>query len=204
MNKHIWDRLEEFTPIKEFSFGHTPFQIEYFQTVSQAGNRNFEYWQHVLQLKNLHKSIAELSFDINDCEGQIEEATHWWPVWTAAKRKRSIPRLEWVKAQKKEALMQKYREAELTLNLLETKYKDLMLLKEDELLNDEQSFWAHRLSRQMTATNLSNKLGVTSGDLMSVLALPRDQQLRVLQEMNTMLNNQNGLLTETNNNGKQN
>jgi len=115
-------KLEQDTPIKSFKFGHTPIQIEYFQTSSQQGNEKWEYWQHILQLKALHSALCELKISYNETNYDLKDANTIWPFWSYDKRKRSIPRIQFKLDSIQKSIDEKTRESEYHIEIIDRKY----------------------------------------------------------------------------------
>jgi len=182
------DRLENFSALKDFKFGHTPLQLEYFQTSSQRGNEKWEYWQHVLQLRALHSTLEDLQVTANEVEFEIQDALSFWPFWTKERRRRKLPRLKLKKEQIQRSLDEKALEADRHLGIIEKRYAHLKDIKEDEILKDETSYWTLRLGRQLGAAHLGRVLGIPEGDLLAVLALPHEQQRQVFDSMKLIIN----------------
>ena len=176
----IKDRLANFSPLSTYNFGHSPIQIEHFKTAQQTGNRNFEFWHHVLQLKAINCSITELTFDLEEAEFILEGCRAFWPPWTRSKRKRKKVKLEWQVEQRESSLRQKYHEAELTLDIIEKKFSDLISATEQQLFKSEREYWVTRFSRQLAAAQIARHLGTSTGDIQSIMALPDEDQRKIL------------------------
>lgn len=181
------DKLENETPILEFTFGHTPMQIEYFQTSSQQGSDKWEYWQHILQLKALHNTLCELRLSYDETMHEFNDAYSFWPFWTKKKRRRSAPRLEFKLTNIQKSIAEKSRETEYHLEVINRKYQHLKDITEDEIFKDESNYWTQRLGKQLGTSHLSRLLGVSEGELLAVLALPHDQQRKVFDGMRQLL-----------------
>lgn len=179
----IRDKLSKFEPLRRFHFGHTPFQIEHFKTTSQKGDRRFEYWQHVLQLKSLDRGIKELLLDIADIEDQIADAKAWMPFWNRSRRKRQIPRLTHRLSTLTEGLEERKLEAVRTFEVLQRSFSDLFALTEEELFAGEGAYWVTRLTKQIQANALAMRYGITAGDVSAVMSLPEEEQAKVLASM---------------------
>lgn len=179
----ILNELEKFSPIHDYAFGHTPLQMEYFQVSNQQGSPEFMYWQHVLQLQVLYKSIretkirqTELQSEIADIENTLIKFGEKW-----RSRKRSIPRLKFELDATESTLKQKEREAEFHYNIIRTKFSDLIEKPEKVLFESEKEYWALRLSRQLFASHMSRTLGVSEGELSAVLSLPEPMQKTIIK-----------------------
>lgn len=170
-----------------FKFGHTPMQIEYFQTSSQQGNEKWEYWQHILQLKSLHSALSELQISYDEIEYEIEDAESFWPFWNRRKRARNIPKLKFKRASILRSIKEKSREAEYHLEVIERKYSHLKDISEEEILKDEASYWTLRLGRQLGASHLGRVLGVSESELLAVLSLPHEEQRKIFEGMKHLL-----------------
>jgi hypothetical protein len=180
-------KLELMTPISSFKFGHTPLQIEFFQTANQQGNEKWEYWQHILQLRALHTTLCELKIAHDDAVYEQEDANSLWPLWTRKKRRRSIPRIQLKLNTIQRSIDEKTREVDYHLEVIERRYKHLKALTEDDILSDETSYWATRLGRQLGASHLGRILGVSESELLAVLSLPLEQQRQVFEGMRQLL-----------------
>ena len=191
------NKLELMTPINSFKFGHTPIQIEYFQTSNQQGNEKWEYWQHILQLRALHASLCEMKVSYDETVYEIDDAKSIWPLWTRKKRKRSIPRLQLKLNTIQRSIDEKTREVDCHLEVIERRYQHLKTLTEEEIIKDENAYWARRLGRQLGASHLSRLLGVSDGELLAVLSLPQDQQKQVFEGMRQLLGSATPLLPQT-------
>jgi len=183
----IITRLEQTVPIDEFKFGHTPLQIEYFQTTNQQGNEKWEYWQHVLQLRSLHTTLCELNVSYDEVSYEIEEVLSFWPFWTRKKRQQRYPRLRLKLKTLERSIAEKTNEANRHLEVISRKYSHLENITEDEILKEETSYWALRLGRQLGASHLSRVLGVSEGELLAVLSLPQEQQRQIFDGMKQVL-----------------
>jgi hypothetical protein len=177
----LLQELASFAPIRDYRFGHTPLQIEYFKTVQQQGCPAFVYWQHVLQLKSLNDSMQELRLEMDELAGEIDDAQRWWPVWNRAQRGRKLPRLQFKLKKLNEAFEQKYREAGTTLEIIKTQFSDYTSMTEEEIFGQEKEYWTIRLGKQLVCSQLSRQLGVSEGSLEAVLSLPQQQQQEILQ-----------------------
>jgi len=180
-------KLELITPISSFKFGHTPLQIEFFQTANQQGNEKWEYWQHILQLRALHTTLCELKIAHDESVYEKEDAESFWPLWTQKKRRRSIPRIQLKLNTIQRSIDEKTREVDYHLEVIERRYKHLKALTEDDILSDEASYWATRLGRQLGASHLGRILGVSESELLAVLSLPPAQQRQVFEGMHQLL-----------------
>lgn len=189
-------KLETATPINGFKFGHTPMQIEYFQTANQQGDEKWEYWQHILQLKSLHSSLCELKVTYDEVQYDIQDAVRFWPPWSRTKRMRSVARLQFKLTTIKRSIEEKTREVDYHLEIIENKYQKLKQLKEEDILRDEASYWSIRLGRQLGASHLGRILGVSESELLAVLSLPSEQQRQVFKSMRQMLRATNPLLPQ--------
>jgi hypothetical protein len=178
-------KLEQVT--KGFKFGHTPMQIEYFQTINQQGNEKFEYFQHILQLRSLYTTLAEMKITYDEIEYEIKDTLSFWPIWNKAKRKRSYPRLKFKLESIQRSIDEKSREVEYHLDVIEKKFSHLKNLKETDILADETGYWTLRLSRQLASSHLSRLLGVSESELLAVLALPNEQQKQIFDSMKQLL-----------------
>lgn len=191
------NKLELMTPISSFKFGHTPMQIEYFQTSNQQGNEKWEYWQHILQLRALHTSLCEMKVSYDETVYEMEDAQNLWPLWTRKKRKRTIPRLQLKLNTLQRSIDEKTKEVDCHLEVIERRYLHLKTLTEDEIINDEEAYWARRLGRQLGASHLGRILGVSDGELLAVLSLPPEQQKQVFEGMRQLLGTATPLLPQT-------
>jgi len=180
--KDIINELDNFNPIKEFKFGHTPLQIEFFQTNTHKGSRKFEYWQHVLQLKSLRKIIKETEFDIEDAKRELKKANKFLPFFTRSERKLLIPRLSWKVELLNQQLQEKITEAKRHLDIIKKHYADLKDITEDEIFEDEQNYWVTRLTRQITFAHLANKFQLPLGDITAIMSLPNNLQIEILNK----------------------
>jgi hypothetical protein len=172
--------LESFKPIHEFRFGHTPFQVQYFKTSSQAGCREFEYWQHCLQLRQFYRTLRDIELDIHDVELTLEEACAWWPLWNRAKRRHGIPRLEWRLQVLRESYEDSRAEAQRHIDVLQKQFGDLLGLSEAEIMTKEPEYWTQRLTRQIAAAKAGQHLGIPVGELVALASLPPELQTRIL------------------------
>ena len=179
-------KLEQ-TAIGSFKFGHTPMQVEFFQTASQHGSDKWQYWQHILQLKSLHSSLCELKVSYDETLYEIQDAEAFWPFWSKKKRSRSLPRLRLKIAGFQRTIEEKAREVDYHLAVIERKYAHLKDIKEEDILKDEASYWTLRLGRQLGASHLSRLLGVSESELLAVFSLPLDQQRQVFDGMRQLL-----------------
>lgn len=175
----IRDWLYRFSPIHEFTFGHTPFQVRYFKTTSQKGCREFEYWQQVLQLKTLDQSLREAEVEREEICGEIDDAQSWWPFWNRKQRRRKLARLYLRLSQVGRRIFDQEAEAARHIQVIESDYADLTGLTEAEIFAKEPEYWTQRLSRQVALGTMGAKLGISSGDLTAIAALPEDVQVRV-------------------------
>jgi hypothetical protein len=189
-------RLEKHIPINEFMFGHTRTQIEYFQTSNQNGDPKWEYWQHVLQLRSLYVGVKEQKLTISEIDDDLADAVSWWPFWSRKKRKRKVARLQFNKETALRILREKTNEIQNHLDVIDKKYSEFKDLPEAEILKDEQQYWTRRLGRQLGASRLSRLLGLSESEVLAVLALPKQQQQKVFQSMQVVLNDAQ-LLEET-------
>ena len=190
----IKDFLFNFRPIHEFNFGHTPYQVKYFKTTSQKGCREFEYWQHVLQLRQLDQSLKEADLEIDELEGELEDAESFWPFWNRRLRRRKVARLKHKLEQVKKRKHEQTVEAERHIKVIQEDYKDLMTLTEDEIFAREPEYWVTRLTRQVALGHLGNKLGISSGDLTAISSLPQALQESVFSKVAEMVQDPNKLL----------
>lgn len=175
----IIEKLENFKPIKDYCFGHTPLQIEHFQTNSHKGSRKFEYWQHVLQLKGLYRAIKELDLDFEEAKNELVFRTKWWAFWRSRKK---VPRLTWKVELLGQTLKEKSTEADRHLKIIDEKYFDLKTISEEDILKEEENYWITRLSRQMAFANLANKFHLPVGDITAVMGLPNDLQQSIFDK----------------------
>lgn len=180
-------KLELTTPISSFKFGHTPMQIEYFQTSNQQGNEKWEYWQHILQLKSLHSTLAGLKVSYDELNYEIQDAIQFWPPWSKKKRTRLLPRLQLKLSDIQRSIEEKTREVEYHLEIIERRYQHLKNITEDAILKDEPAYWSHRLGRQLGASHLGRLLGVSESEILAVLSLPSEQQHQVFEGMRHLL-----------------
>jgi len=189
-------KLELMTPINSFKFGHTPLQIEFFQTSNQQGNEKWEYLQHILQLRSLHTTLCELKIAYDETTYELEDADSFWPIWTRKKRNRSIPRFRLKLTTIQKSIAEKTREVDYHLEIIDRRYKHLKALSEDDIISDETSYWASRLGRQLGASHLGKVLGVSESELLAVLSLPQEQQRQVFEGMRQLLGNTTALLPQ--------
>lgn len=180
-------KLELMGAISSFKFGHTPLQIEYFQTANQQGNEKWEYWQHILQLRALHTTLCELKISYDEAVYEIEDAKSLWPIWSLKKRRRSIPRIQLKLNTIKRSIDEKTREVDFHLEVVDRRYGHLKDLTEEDIFKDETSYWATRLGRQLGASHLGRVLGVSEGELLAVLSLPHEQQRQIFDGMRQLL-----------------
>jgi hypothetical protein len=180
-------KLEDTTAIGSFKFGHTPLQVEFFQTASQQGNEKWEYWQHVLQMRALHATLCELKVSCDEALAEIQDAKRFWPPWSATRRKRRLPRLELRLSSMRRAIEEKSREAGFHMEVVDRRYGHLKHLTEDDILADEADYWVCRLGRQLGASQLGRVLGIPESEILAVLALPADQQKKVFEGMRLFL-----------------
>jgi hypothetical protein len=185
--KETIQKLETATPIRDFKFGHTPLQIECFQTASQQGNEKWEYWQHLLQLKALYSTLCDLKVTYDEISYEIEDSKSFWPPWSYKKRKRGLARLQFKLDTIQRSTEEKTREVDYHLAVIEHRYSHLKDLREVDILKEEAPYWSLRLGRQLGASHLSRVLGVSEGELLAVLSLPEEQQHQVFDGMKQML-----------------
>lgn len=190
----ILNQLADFTPLKDFKFGHSPLQLEYFQVSNQRGNEKWEYWQHVLQLRALQSTLLELKVSLDELFYELEDAGKFWPPWSRSKRKRSLPRLNLKKEQLKRSIEEKSLEASRHFEIIEKRYAHLKTIKEEDILADEASYWTLRLGRQLGAAHLGRVLGLPEGEILAVLALPPEQQHKVFESMKVLIGASTNLL----------
>lgn len=183
----ILNKLEQIPSIRSFKFGHTPLQIEFFQTSNQQGNEKWEYWQHILQLRSLYISLTELKVSRDEVIYELEDAKSFWPFWSINKRKRLIPRLQLKLNNFLRSLEEKTREVECHIEVIERKYNHLKDIREEDILSTETSYWTTRLSRQLGASHLGRLLGVSESELLAVLALPKEDQQSIFDGMKQLL-----------------
>ena len=179
--------LERVDALPKFKFGHTQTQIEYFQTASQSGDRRFEYWQHLLQLKSLRQSIMEIQVSLDETSFEMDDASSWWPVWNRARRRRCLPRLKLKRDTLAGSLQEKTGEMERHLEIIDRKYSDLTQWTEDQILDGESDYWSKRLGRQLGASRLGTLLGISESEILAVMALPEENRQRVFGEMQEIL-----------------
>jgi len=189
-------KLEQTTPVCEFKFGHTPMQIEYFQTANQRGNERWEYWQHILQLKALYSSLCEMRVSYNELKYEIQDGLSFWPPWTKKKRERGLARLRFKLDTIQRSIEEKTKEVDYHLLVIEQRYQKLKELKEEDILKDESQYWALRLGRQLGASHLSRVLGVSESELLAVLSLPVEQQHQVFEGMKQLVRAASPLLPQ--------
>jgi hypothetical protein len=179
-------KLEQ-TPVRDFKFGHTPMQIEYFQVANQQGNEKWEYWQHLLQLKALYATLTESKITYTEISYEIEDGEAFWPPWGLKKRKRGLDRLRFKLDSIQRTIDEKTREVDYHLAVIDQRYMHLKGLKEEDILSDETSYWAMRLGRQLGASHLSKIIGVSESELLAVLALPVEQQHQIFEGMKRLV-----------------
>jgi len=194
----ILSRLSDLTPLREFKFGHSPLQLEHFQISSQKGNDKWEYWQHILQLRALQGSLAEMKVLGDELDYEIIDAKRFWPPWSQNRRRRSLPRLNLKKEQLRRSIAEKSQEALRHLEIIERRYPHLKDIKEEEILKDEASYWTMRLGRQLGAAHLGRLLGIPEGEVLAVLALPLEQQRQVFESMKLLIGASTNLLPKAN------
>ena len=187
-------KIHRIPAVFSFKFGHTPTQIEFFQTSNQRGDEKWEYWQHILQLKSLEGTLQELKVSYTEVQDEIDDALALWPFWSIKKRLRKIPRLRLQQYNLDKSIAEKTREVEFHLEVIEKKYTHLKTLKEEDILKDENEYWSRRLSRQLGASHLSRILGVSESELLAVLALPEEQQRQIFEGMRELLGTTTPLL----------
>lgn len=181
------NRIRSLPAVSSFKFGHTPIQIEFFQTSNQQGDEKWEYWQHILQLKSLEGTLQELQISFDEIQNEIDDAVSIWPFWSIKKRLRKIPRLHFRQSTLLRSIAEKSREVDVHLNIIDRKYTHLKSLTEDDILKDESEYWSRRLSRQLGASHLGRLLGVSESELLAVLALPSEQQKKIFDGMKQLL-----------------
>lgn len=191
---NILNKIHSIPAVLSFKFGHTPTQIEFFQTSNQQGDEKWEYWQHILQLKSLEGSLQELRVSYDEVQDEIDDALALWPFWSIKKRLRKIPRLRLKQSNLDRSIAEKTREVEFHLEIIERKYKHLKTLEEDDILKEESGYWSRRLSRQLGVSHLSRILGVSESELLAVLALPKEQQRQIFEGMRELLGTTTPLL----------
>jgi len=177
------DKLKEFMANHDYVFGHTPTQIEHFMTTSQQGSRPFEFWQHVLQLRALYRSLQEMDLQAEDLYHRKEDASALWPFWTRKKRLRGLARIEHEAVLLSEQRREKLQEVEVHLEIIDRKYSDLKGLPEAEILRGDKDYWTTRLAKQMALGRSAMQLGVSVGDLSAVMTLDEADQKEVLNKM---------------------
>ena len=190
---NLLDQLDSFQPL-DFTFGHTPVQVEHFRTQQQRGDPRFEYWQHLVQLRALRAALRESQLDQQDLEAEIAAADHWWPVWNRRARRRRLPRLHHRHDQLLVNRRERESEARLHLDCIERRYRHLTGSTEAEILAGEPHYWAVRLGRQLAASHLARTLGVGEGEIAAVMALPVADQRAALLQMAQLLDGAKPLL----------
>ncbi len=191
----ILERIEA-TSALSFAFGHTPVQMEYFQTINQSGQEKWEYWQHVLQLKALYNALKESEIAYNEVAAELAEAKAFWPIWNRKKRRQRVPRLVFKLDNLLSTQKEKGKEADYHLHLIDTKYSHLKDLTEDDIIKEDVDYWTHRLGRQLGAAYMSRVLGISEGEVLSLLSLPSAYQKEVLTSMQHVLGKAKCLLPE--------
>jgi hypothetical protein len=182
----ILSKLENFKPIKDYCFGHTPMQISCFQTTAQKGSRKFEYWQHVLQLKGLYRTIKESELDLADIKRELLFWSNKWAFWRSRVK---IPRLIWKVELVEQTIKEKSKEAERHLSIINEFYFDLITSTEDDILKEEADYWVSRLSRQMAFSNLAQKFHIPVGDMTAVMSLPDGVREAVFEKASDYIKN---------------
>jgi len=183
----IINRLDKFEPLRTYSLGHTPFQIEHFKTTSQKGSRKFEYWQHVVQLKAFWRSLKVSELDIEEAQAEVERLSKWHFFWNKARKTRELKRAKLKLEELQTGFKEKSLEAKRHMDLIDRDFKDLVSLSEDEILQDEEFYWITRLSRQIAFSALAGKTGINVGDVTAMASLPEDLQKSVLQAVRGVL-----------------
>lgn len=174
--------LRSFDPIHSYHFGHTPFQVEHFQTSNQKGCPEFEYLQHVLQLKALYNALEEIAIELKEIQYSIKKNSSLWPPWGFQDRFIKVPRLRLREKALLNGRAQKEREAKAHLEIINNKFHHLVGTTEDQLWERaDKDYWTTRLSRQLLCSNLARILGVGEGVLEAVVALPESQQRDIIR-----------------------
>jgi hypothetical protein len=176
-------KLDQYKPLQTYAFGHTPVQITHFKTMQQNGSELFEYWHHVLQLRTLRDSLEEMELQRDDIQHEITVCEKIWPFWNFSERQRKIPRLIFQLRKINRTLVEKAREAKTHYDILKTQYSKFEDLREEEILEQDKEYWAHRLGKQLATSRMSRALGVGEGELAAVLSLPKEEQQKILQSM---------------------
>jgi hypothetical protein len=187
MNDTLLKRLQD---LPAFTFGHSRLQLECFQTLQQNGSPEWEYFQHIIQLRGLRDTIEEMTLSLEDLNWEIEDAKKWWPPWSLTKRKRTLRRLELKQKVLARNIKEKEREAEIHLEIIDQRYgpQQKALKTNSDLEKTEGEYWSKRLGRQLAVSHLARQLGVGEGEVAAVLSLPQEEQRRVLESMKTLLN----------------
>lgn len=183
----VIQQLDNFAPLKTYSLGHTPFQIEHFKTTSQRGSPKFEYWQHVVQLKAFWRSLKATELDLDDARAEVESQASWVFPWNKDRKKRALNRAKLKLEELETAFKEKSLEAQRHLDVIDRNYKEFVSLTEEEILQDEEFYWVTRLSRQIAFSALAAKTAINVGDLTAMASLPDALQKRVLQAVRGVL-----------------
>jgi len=190
-------KLENFAPVNDFKFGHSPLQIEYFQTAKQQGSEPWEYYQHILQLKALNMALKEMEVEIFEIDCQIRDAKKFWPFWSLKKRKELLPRLFLREESILRVIREKEREVGYHLEIIERRFSQFKEYSEEEIFKSEKEYWITRIKRQLATSHLSRLLAVSEGELSALMSLPVDFQKEILDSLKISLKNNQDLLSNT-------
>lgn len=183
------EKLEKFAPVQNFKFGHSPLQIEFFQTAKQQGSEAWEYYQHILQLKGLNMALKEMQVELFELACQIRDANKFWPIWSFKKRQELLPRLFLKEESILRTIAEKEREVNYHIAIIERRYSQFKNCSEEEIFESEKEYWTTRIGRQLATSHLSRLLQVSEGELAALMSLPVDQQKEILSGLKTSLKN---------------
>lgn len=172
--------------LEKLHLGHTPFQIQYFKTTQQRGSKKFEYWQHLIQIKSLAKTVEDLNFDLEEALLEKKELNRWWKK--SSRNTLKLKRLEAKVRDLQRSLDDKELECQRHVTLVKTDFSDMLHLTENEILKDEEQYWIQRLSRQLAFNRLAMEKGLSSGDVQAVASLPPETTQKILIEAQNLLN----------------
>ena len=194
MLKDTLRTLEQFAPIHDFKFGHSPLQIEYFQTAKQHGSESWEYYQHILQLKALNTILREMEVEMFELGCKIRDANKAWPFWSLKRRRELLPRLFLKEESILRTIAEKEREVNYHIEIIERRYSQFKDCSEEEIFKSEKEYWATRIGRQLATSHLSRLLQVSEGELAALMSLPVDQQKEILSGLKESLKNHQALI----------
>ena len=182
----ILSQLEETIPLlSEMHLGHTPFQIEFFKTAQQKGSRKFEYWNHLVQMKSLEHSIRSLWLDIEEIE--ISMNCLWRRLFGGARGKLKNKRLDFQLTGLKISLAEKELEISRHLKIVLRDFGDLLGASEKDIMDADEEYWVHRLSRQLAYHKIAVTLGLPVGEVASISVLPEHLAIQVLEEAKKLM-----------------